>query len=103
MRCGSRVRFTRQAYKKRTHKKQLSLSSVECMIDEWLDLLRPVRRNGDGHLLRVGTAQFLVYSRLRCVLCTRLGLRLSSRRVAIWFGGGGMVGHRSAAVVGYTE
>jgi len=78
------------------------VSSVECISDEWFDPLRPLCRDGNGHLLCIGTAQLLVYSRLRCVLCIRVGLWLSSRRVAIRFGGGGMVGHRSSAVVDYT-
>jgi len=77
--------------------------AVECSLHEWSDAIWTLRRGRYGRLLRIGTAKCLVYSRLRRILCARLGLRLSSRGVAVWFGGSGVVDNRSAAVVGCTQ
>src|ERR1700732_4623875 len=63
------------------------------------DAVRIVCRDADAGLLRVGEAQYVVYSGLRRSLCAGLSVRISPGGLAVWTGGGRVVDGGSTTVV----
>src|ERR1019366_6440749 len=88
------VRVGNCYYSNRAGRKEELVRQHESAYAVWF-----VRSNGDAGVLRVRKSQQVVYPGVRSGVCARVGLRVSTRGLAIRVGRGCLVYRRGSAMV----